>query len=366
MKRTPLYEAHKKMGAKIIQFAGFEMPVQYKGIIEEHLAVRQKAGMFDVSHMGEIFIEGKDAAKFVDYITTNDALNMPAGRAHYAALTTEKGTFVDDLLVYRFDENHYLLVVNAANIEKDYKWILEKSKDFSVEVSNKSDEIAQIAVQGPKAREIVQQITDYDLSTIKYYRFVRTKVLGEEAIVSRTGYTGEDGFEIYVDAPVAEKIWWALVEAGKPYELQPAGLGARDTLRLEAGMLLYGNDMDETITVLEADLEWVIKWDKDFIGKEALLKQKEEGLKKKIVGFEMIDRGIPRHGYKVFVDGKEFGIVCSGSFAPYLKKNIGNTYLPVDKTEVGTEFEIDIKGKRARAKVVERPFYSRKKKKKKS
>ncbi len=365
MKRTPLYEAHKKLGAKLIPFAGFEMPLQYRGIIEEHLAVREKVGMFDVSHMGEIFVEGKDAPKFVDYITTNDAAGMPAGRAHYAALTTEKGTFVDDLLVYRLDEQKYLLVVNAVNTEKDYKWILEKSRGFEVEVTDKSSDIAQIAVQGPRAREVVQEITEADLSTVKYYRFVRTKVLGEEAIVSRTGYTGEDGFEIYVDAPVGEKIWWALLEAGKPYELQPAGLGARDTLRLEAGMLLYGNDMDETTTVLEADLEWIIKWDKDFIGREALLKQKQEGIKKKLVGFEMVDRGVARHGYRVFVDGKEFGTVCSGSYAPYLRKNIGNVYLPVEKTEIGTEFEVEIKGRRARAKVVERPFYSRKRKKKK-
>ena len=361
MKRTPLYDVHRALGARMISFAGFEMPVMYSSIIEEHMAVRERAGIFDVSHMGEIFVSGQDAAKFLQWITSNEVDKMKVGRARYNALPTEKGTVVDDLLVYKLDENRYMLVVNAANTEKDFNWLIEKSEGFSVKLENLSSEIFQIALQGPEAEKILSVITDFDLSSIKYYRFRELEILGTEVILSRTGYTGEDGFEIYGPAEEASKFWNALMEAGEDFGLKPAGLGARDTLRLEAGMNLYGNDMDETTTLLEADLEWIVKWEKDFIGKEALLKQKEEGLKRKLVGFEMVDKGVPRHGYRVFVDGKPYGIVASGSYCPYVKKNIGNVYLPIEKTEEGSEFEIEIRGKLHRAKVVPRPFYRRKK-----
>lgn len=362
MKRTPLYEIHKKLGGKFVEFAGFEMPVMYSSIIDEHMAVRTRAGIFDVSHMGEIFVKGHDATKFLQWITSNEVGKMKVGRARYSAFPTEKGTVVDDLLVYKLDEEEYMLVVNAANTDKDFDWLISHSHGFDVTLENRSAEIAQIAVQGPEAQGILQKLTEFDLSTIKYYRFTEMEFLGEKVIISRTGYTGEDGFEIYSAAEAGEKIWSAIMEVGEDHGLKPAGLGARDTLRLEAGMNLYGNDMDETTTLLEADLEWIIKWDKDFIGKEALKKQKEEGLKRKLVGFEMVEKAVPRHGYKVFVDGKEFGTVASGSFAPYLKKNIGNVYLPIEKTEPGSEFEIEIRGKRFKAGVVPRPFYKREKK----
>lgn len=362
MKRTPLYEIHKQLGGKLVEFAGFEMPVMYSSIIDEHMAVRTKAGLFDVSHMGEIFVKGDDATKFLQWITSNEVEKMKVGRAKYSAFPTEEGGVVDDLLVYRLDEQEYMLVVNAANTDKDFDWLISHSHGFNVKLENRSAEIAQIAIQGPEAWAILQKLTEFDLSKIKYYRFTELEFLGEKVIISRTGYTGEDGFEIYSAEEAGEKIWSAIMEVGEDHGLKPAGLGARDTLRLEAGMNLYGNDMDETTTLLEADLEWIIRWDKNFIGKEALQQQKEEGLKRKLVGFEMVEKAVPRHGYKVFVDGKEFGIVASGSFAPYLKKNIGNVYLPIEKTEPGSELEIEIRGRRFKARVVPRPFYKREKK----
>ncbi len=361
MKKTPLYEVHKALGAKMIPFAGFEMPVMYSSIIEEHMAVRERAGLFDVSHMGEIFVSGPDSVDFLQWVTSNEVEKMKVGRARYNAFPTEKGTVVDDLLVYRMEENHYMLVVNAANIDKDFQWLVEHARDFDVKLENLSAEYFQLALQGPRAQEILQPLVNIDLSGIKYYRFKMVEILGEEVVLSRTGYTGEDGFEIYGPSHQARKFWDAIMELGREHGMLPAGLGARDTLRLEAGMNLYGNDMDETTTLLEADLEWIVKWEKDFLGKEALVKQKEEGLRRKLVGFEMVDRGIPRHGYKVYVDGKEYGVVASGGYAPYIKKNIGNVYLPMEKTAEGEEFEIEIRGKLHRARVVPRPFYRRKK-----
>ncbi len=361
MKKTPLYEVHRALGAKMVHFAGFEMPVMYSSIIEEHMAVRERAGLFDVSHMGEIFVSGPDSVSFLQWITSNDVEKMKVGRARYNAFPTERGTVVDDLLVYKLDEDRYMLVVNAANTDKDFQWLIEHSSDFDVKLENLSSEYFQLALQGPLAQEILQPLVDFDLSSIKYYRFKVAEVLGTEVILSRTGYTGEDGFEIYGPSSQAKKFWDAIMEVGKEHGMLPAGLGARDSLRLEAGMNLYGNDMDETTTLLEADLEWIVKWEKDFLGKEALLKQKQEGLRRKLVGFEMLDRGIPRHGYKVYVDGKEYGIVASGGYAPYLKKNIGNVYLPIEKTKEGEVFEIEIRGKLHRARVVPRPFYRRKK-----
>ena len=362
MKRTRLNKVHKELGGKMIEFAGFEMPVEYEGIIIEHLAVREKAGIFDVSHMGEIIIKGDDALDLIQFLTPNDASRLVIGKAQYSALITPKGTFVDDLLVYRLDEKEYMLVVNAINSDKDYEWILKNKGKFSAEVKNESDNYTQIALQGPRAQEILQPLTDLNLSEIKYYWFKTGKVAGIDSIVSRTGYTGEDGFEIYTTHSQPEKIWYALLEEGKKYGLKPAGLGARDTLRLEAKMMLYGNDIDETTTVLEADLGWMVKFDKpDFLGKEALLKQKNEGIKRKIIGFEIKGRGIARPHYPVFINGKKVSEVTSGTFAPYLKKSIGLTYLPIEYTEIGTQFEIGIRNNLVKAEVVPTPFYKRKK-----
>lgn len=343
----------------MIEFFGWEMPVEYKGIIDEHLAVRERAGLFDVSHMGEIVISGKKALDFVQYLTPNDAARLVPGKAQYSALTTPEGTFVDDLLVYCLDEEKYLLVVNAANSDKDYEWILSHQEGFDVKVENRSDDYTQLALQGPKALEILKPMTEINLEVMKSFRFDWGKIAGEDVLVSRTGYTGEDGFEMYTLSAQPEKIWEAVLERGKTYDLLPVGLGARDTLRLEATLMLYGNDIDETTTVLEAGLGWLIKLQKgDFLGRDALLRQKEEGIKRKLVGFELIDKGIARPHYSVFVAGNRISEVTSGTFSPYFKKAIGLTYLPLEYTEVGTEFEIEIRDKR-KARVVPTPFYKR-------
>jgi len=360
MKRTRLNANHRKLGAKIIEFFGWEMPVEFKGIIEEHLAVRKQAGLFDVSHMGEIVIHGKQALDFVQYLTPNDAARLTTDKSQYSALTTPKGTFIDDLLVYCLAEDKYLLVVNAANSDKDYDWILSHKKGFDVEVENKSDDHTQLALQGPNAVEILEPLTEINLEEMKPFRFSWGKVAGIDVLVSRTGYTGEDGFEIYTLSGQPEIIWEAILEKGKDFGLLPVGLGARDTLRLEAKLMLYGNDIDETTTVLEADLGWLIKFKKgDFLGRDALLRQKEEGIKRKIMGFELSEKGIARPHYPVFLEGKKISDVRSGSFSPYLKKSIGLTYLPMDNTEAGTEFEIEIRGKMVKARVVPTPFYKR-------
>ncbi|HXV60533.1 MAG TPA: glycine cleavage system aminomethyltransferase GcvT [Vicinamibacteria bacterium] len=354
-RRTPLYSLHRELGARIVDFAGWEMPVDYGGVVAEHMSVREEAGLFDVSHMGEFFVEGSDAEAFLQRLTPNDVSRLAIGQAQYSALTTERGTFVDDILVYRLDERRYLLVVNAANIEKDFSWI-ESRKTGDVSLRDESDRYALLALQGPRAAALLEPLTDVDLGSMKYYRFARGKVLDEESLVSRTGYTGEDGFEIMLEASGAERVARGLLGRG----VAPVGLAARDTLRLEAKMALYGNDIDEEHTVLEADLGWIIKWQKgDFTGREALERQKERGVTRRLVGFEMIDRGIARHGHRVFVGGKSAETVTSGSFAPYLKKNIGLTYLPVESCEEGTEIEIDIRGRRAGARVAPTPFYKR-------
>jgi len=359
MKRTRLNAVHKKLGGKMIEFFGWEMPVEFEGIIEEHLAVRERAGLFDVSHMGEIVISGKQALDFVQYLTPNDAARLVPGKAQYSALTTPEGTFVDDLLVYCVDEEKYLLVVNAANSDKDYEWILNRQKGFEVEVENRSDDYTQLALQGPKALEILEPLIEINLEEMKSFRFDWGKIAEEDILVSRTGYTGEDGFEIYTLSSQPENIWGAILERGKDYRLFPVGLGARDTLRLEARLMLYGNDIDETTTVLEAGLGWLVKFKKgDFLGKEALLKQKEEGIKRKLVGFEVVDRGIARPHHPVYIKGEKVSEVTSGTFSPFFKKAIGLTYLPLDYSEVGTEFEIEIRGKK-KARVVPTPFYKR-------
>lgn len=360
LKKTPLNARHRAHGARMVPFGGWDMPVEYSGIVNEHMAVRTKAGLFDVSHMGEVEVAGKDALAAVQKISSNDAAKLSAGQAQYSALTTPEGTFVDDLLVYRLANDHYLLVINAGDIEKKYKWIADHTRDIGdVAVVNSSSRYALLAVQGPAAVAIVQQLTSVDLAAIKYYWFAHGEVAGVRSIISRTGYTGEDGFEIFIPPASAERVWNAILETGAAAGIVPVGLGARDTLRLEAGMHLSGQDIDETTTVLEADLGWIIGWKKpDFIGKAALERQKAAGLRRKLVGFEMTAAGIARHGYKAHAAGGE-GIVTSGTQTPLLKKAIGFAYLPIDATALGTEFDVDIRGRRVHARVVPRQFYKR-------
>jgi aminomethyltransferase len=363
MKRTRLYESHKKYGAKMIEFFGWEMPIEYKGIIDEHMAVRTKAGLFDVSHMGEIMVTGKGALAFVQHLTPNDASRLAIGQVQYTALTTPEGTFVDDMLVYCEGPEKYFLVVNASNADKDYAWIVDHKKGFAVETENQSDAYSQLALQGPEAQTVLQPLTDVDLAGMKSFHFAFGKVAGMESLVSRTGYTGEDGFEIYTLDKNPGTAWDAILEAGASRGVLPIGLGARDTLRLEARLSLYGNDISDKTTVLEADLKWICKLQKgDFIGKAVLEKQLAEGLKKKIAGFEVVDRGIARPHYPVYAGGKRVSEVCSGTFGPFLKKSIGLVYLPIELTPIGTEIEIGIRDKMAKAKIVPTPFYKREKK----
>ena len=360
MKHTRLFKYHKSLNGKMVEFFGWEMPIEYSGILDEHLAVRNQAGLFDVSHMGELLITGKQALDFVQYLTPNNAARLEPGQAQYSALTTPEGTFIDDLLVYCLDERKYLLVVNAANTDKDFDWVKEHQKGFDVDVKNQSDLYTQLALQGPEAEDILKSITDIPLSEIESFNFKYGKAAGEEVLVSRTGYTGEDGFEIYTLSEDPGKIWDAILEKGKSKGVKPIGLGARDTLRLEAALMLYGNDIDETTTVLEAGLRWLVKFKKgDFLGRDALLKQKEEGLTRRLAGFELTERGIARPHHPVFVSGEEVSYVRSGTFSPFLKKSIGLAYLPIQAAEPGTEFEIDIRGKRVKAEVVPLPFYKR-------
>ena len=366
LKHTPLHDEHVSLGARMISFAGWHMPVYYSGTIEEHMAVRTKAGLFDVSHMGEVEISGPDAMSFLQWLTPNDVLKLEVGRAHYSALMTPAGTFVDDVLVYKFSDDRFMLCVNAANTVKDFKWICDHAEARGkIELKDRSDDYAQLALQGPKAKEILEKLIDYDLDGFSYYSFVKLSLLGASVIVSRTGYTGEDGFELYSPPQASIGLWNSLLEAGKDEGVIPIGLGSRDTLRLEAKMALYGNDITEETTAWEAGLGWIVKMDKgDFLGREALDKQKKEGIKRKLVGFELMDRAIARHGYPVLVNGEEVGSVTSGSYAPFLKKSIGLAYLPIESCEVGTEFEILIRGKPVKSRVVKTPFYKRKKKKK--
>jgi len=361
LKKTALNAWHRAHGARMVPFVGWDMPVEYTGVTNEHLAVRTRAGLFDVSHMGQVEIAGKDALAAVQHITSNDASRLKVGQAHYSGLMTPKGTFVDDLLVYRFGDQHFLMVVNASNVDKDYAHIVEQIKGIGdASAVNSSSRYELIAVQGPQARGIVQKLTSVDLSAIKYYWFTHGEVAGARATLSRTGYTGEDGFEIFVAPAQAVRVWEALLEAGRDVDLIPCGLGARDTLRLEAAMRLYGNDIDDTTTVLEADLEWIVGWNKtEFVGKEALAQQKARGLTRRLVGFEMVDRGIARHGHDVCDGAAKVGAVTSGTQTPFVKKAIGMAYVPIAKTAPGTEFEVDIRGRHMRARVVALPFYKR-------
>jgi aminomethyltransferase len=362
LKKTALNETHRKHGGKMIDFGGWDMPVQYPaGTIEEHMAVRTAVGIFDVSHMGEIEIRGPQALELVQYLTTNDAARLSEGQAQYSALTYPEGTFVDDILVHRFAPDHYFFCVNAANTDKDFDWIRSHASGFDAEVINSSADYTQLAIQGPRALEVLQPLVDVDLGAIKYYHFTRGYIDGAEAIIARTGYTGEDGFEIYFDPNESGRVWNRILESGKPHGILPCGLAARNTLRLEARMALYGNDIDDTTTVLEADLGWICKLNKgEFIGRDPLLRQKEEGVKRKLIGFEVIDRGIARDHHPIFIDGQEVGVVTSGGPAPFLKKNIGLAYLPIEYPAIGTMFEVDVRGRRLAAQVVQTPFYKRK------
>ena len=363
MKRTRLYDSHKKWNARMIEFFGWEMPVEYKGIIDEHMAVRTSAGLFDVSHMGEVVVRGKDALAFVQHLTPNDAARLAPGQVQYTALTTPEGTFVDDMLVYCVGPEDYFLVVNASNADKDYAWIVAHTKGFAVTTENRSEAYSQLALQGPEAVAVLQKLTSLDLVGMKSFHFAFGSVAGVDALVSRTGYTGEDGFEIYTVDPNPGVVWDAILAKGGGCGVMPIGLGARDTLRLEAKLMLYGNDISDKTTVLEADLKWICKFQKgDFLGKAVLEKQLAEGVRRMIAGFEITDRGIARPHYPVLVGGTKVSEVCSGTFAPFLKKSIGLAYLPVEHTALGTEIGIGIRDKVVKAKVVPTPFYKREKK----
>jgi aminomethyltransferase len=364
--KTPLNEAHRKAGGKMVDFGGWDMPVQYSaGVIAEHLATRTGAGLFDVSHMGEIWVEGEDAIEFVNRITTNDVTKLIDGQAHYSALTNKNGGVVDDLLVYRFYHDKLLLVVNAGTTEKDWDWITSLKKDEAITLTNASKDYCQIAVQGPKAIEILQKLTDFNLNDIKYYYFTVDRVDDVEAIISRTGYTGEDGFEVYAGKEYAEQLWDKLLETGgygSENGILPCGLAARNTLRLESAMSLYGHELGDDISPLEANLGWICKLGKgEFIGRDALVKQKENGLKRKLVGFEMTDRGIARDGFDVYINEEKIGQVTSGSPAPFLKKNIGLAFVPIEFAKTGQEITIDVRGKKLTAQIVPIPFYKREK-----
>ncbi len=356
LKRTPLYEEHKRLGGRLVEFGGWEMPVQYTSILEEHKTVRERAGIFDVSHMGEVLVEGPDSLKFVDYLITNSASGLKNGQICYTPMCYKNGTIVDDLLAYRISETKLLLVVNASNTEKDFKWIKEQSRDFDVNVTNQSAEYAQIAFQGPKAEEIMKRISGVDLSKIDFYHFATGQVNGIDSIVSRTGYTGEDGFELYIKADAAVAMWRRLLDIGRDYDVKPCGLGARDTLRFEACYMLYGNDIDDTTTPLEAGLKWAVDMGKDFNGKEILEEQREKGLKRRLRGIE-VSSGIARHGYKIYAGEAEIGYVTSGTKSPTTGRSLALGYVDADHSKFGTEISIDVRGKRVPAKVVKTPFY---------
>jgi aminomethyltransferase len=359
LRTTPLNSTHRALGAKMVDFGGWDMPVQYSGIIDEHLAVRSSVGLFDVSHMGEIEIRGRDAVRLASFVTTNNVEKLKIGQAHYAGLLYEHGGFADDVLVHKVADNHIFICVNASNQEKDFEHIRAQNK-FDAEVEFASDRYAQLAIQGPRAQATLQKLTSTDLGAIKYYWFTDGKVSGVSARIAHTGYTGEDGFEIYVPPAEAERLWNEVIKAGAEFGIKPCGLGARNTLRLEAKMALYGHEIDASISPLEADLGWIVKLDKgEFVGRDALLKQKESGLKRKLIGFEMCARGIGRDGYEVFLDGAPAGWVTSGSPSPTLNKNIGLCYLPTEQAQTGKTIQIMIRNQPVDAVTVETPFYKR-------
>ena len=358
MRNTALSHIHEALGAKMVPFAGYNMPVQYEGVTAEHLSVRENVGVFDVSHMGEFIIRGEGALELVQKVTSNDVSKLVDGKVQYTCLPNGKGGIVDDLLVYRMDEKTYLLVVNASNIAKDWDWI-SKHNSAGVEMINISEDTSLLAVQGPKAAEALQSLTEMNISEMKYYTFQKGNFAGKEnVLISTTGYTGAGGFEIYFNNEDAVEIWKAIFEAGKDYKITPVGLAARDTLRLEMGFCLYGNDIDDTTSPLEAGLGWITKFTNNFVDSDYLQKQKEAGITKRLVGFELIDKGVPRQGYDVVNEsGEKIGNVTSGTMAPSLKKAIGLAYVPKEMTAPGTEIFIGVRKKQLKAKVVTLPFY---------
>ncbi|AVF49123.1 glycine cleavage system protein T [Elizabethkingia anophelis] len=357
MKRTALFDKHVSLGAKIVPFAGFEMPVQYSGVTEEHFAVREKAGMFDVSHMGQFFIEGPGSKELLQKVTTNNVDALEDGKAQYSCLPNENGGIVDDLIVYKIADEKYFVVVNASNIDKDWNHI-SKYNTFGAKMANASDDMSLIAIQGPKATEILQKLTDTQLADIPYYNFTIGAVAGvQDVIISNTGYTGSGGFEIYFKNENAVKLWDALTEAGEEFGMIPCGLASRDTLRLEKGFCLYGNDIDDTTSPIEAGLGWITKFDKDFISKEVFAKQKEEGITRKLVGFEMQEKAIPRHDYEVVdAEGNVIGKVTSGTMSPMKKIGVGLAYVAKPHFKLGSDIFIRIRNKDIPAKVVKLPF----------
>ena len=362
IKKTPLYQSHLYRGAKMVEFGGWMMPVQYSGIVDEHHAVRQKAGLFDVSHMGEFKITGNDAQSFIQKNVTNDISAMQDGQIQYSPMCYQNGGTVDDLLIYKYAENDYLLVVNGANISKDWEWLEKNKEGFSVGMKDVSDDTALLALQGPLSEKILQTLTDADLANLVYYRFIPSvKVSGCDVMISRTGYTGEDGFEIYCKPGDAVKLWDEILRAGEGDGLLPAGLGARDTLRFEACLPLYGHELSAEITPVEAGIGMFVKVDKaaDFNGKAALAEQKKDGPTRRVVGFVMVDRGIARADYPVFADDKQIGKVTTGSVAPTLGKNLGLALLDKDYTQKGQQIFVEIRGKRLAAEVIAKPFYKR-------
>lgn len=359
LRTTSLHPVHCALGARMVDFGGWDMPVQYSGIIEEHNTVRNAVGLFDVSHMGEIEIKGPEATKLTEYITTNNVSKLKIGQAHYSGLLYETGGFVDDILVHKVADNDYFLCVNAGNQEKDFEHIRAMNR-FDAEVNFVSGNYSQIAIQGPKAMATLQKLTPVDLAAIKYYWFADGPVDGTPARIAHTGYTGEDGFEIYIPPSETHRMWNLLMDAGAEFGVKPCGLGARNTLRLEAKMALYGHEIDASISPLEADLGWIVKLDKgDFVGREVLAKQKENGVTRKLVGFEMRGRGIGRDGYEVYLDGAPAGWVTSGGPAPTLGKNIGLCYLPTARAVPGQSIQIMIRNQPVDAVTVETPFYKR-------
>ncbi len=360
MKKTPLNQVHRELGARMVDFGGWDMPVQYSGVIEEHLAVRQAAGLFDVSHMGEVEVRGANALAFIQYLTINDAAKLVDGQVQYSAICYPEGGVVDDVTLYRFNSSHFLFCVNASNIEKDFAWmqqILRESALTDVTLTNRSAEFAQIALQGPKSFAILAELTAVSLSGLAYYHFCEEVVAGQQMIISRTGYTGEDGFELYLPASAAVAIWNKLLAAGAPHGLLPIGLGARDTLRLEKGYALYGHELSRDITPLEAGLAWITKLDKgDFVGKAALVTQKAGGVPRRRIGMIMEDRGIPREGYPIFAGDREVGFVTSGTMSPTLKRGIALALVEPAAAGLDGELEVAVRNRRMRARVVRPPF----------
>ena len=356
MQRTPLYHIHQQSGGKLINFAGWEMPVQYTGILTEHQNVREKCGLFDVSHMGEIYIQGPDACSNLQYLLTNDVARLQINQVLYTPMCAHNGGIIDDLLVYRLGKEQFLLVVNAANTTKDFNWIQANcSGDLLLE--DRSTQYAQLALQGPLSRDVLQQLTALDLTQLKYYWFVKGEVGGEEVILSRTGYTGELGYELYLDPGKAERLWQEIMRAGRERGIMPIGLGARNTLRLEKKFCLYGNDIDRHRHPLEAGLAWTVKFEKgDFIGREVLLQYQAEGYRDRLIGFKLVERGIARHGYKIQYNGEDIGVVTSGSFSPTLEENIGLGYIEQQYVGIGNQIEVVIRRNNVKAELVKTPF----------